>query len=216
MNKGKQLLVIWDLPTRLFHWCLVLMVGILLASASKGKFELHALAGEGVLALLVFRLVWGLVGSQTARFGDFLGGLAVIKDYIAHRKSKSLGHNPLGGLMVLALLGVLLAQVSTGLFSNDGILFQGPLANLVGQDVSDALSGLHALSANILWLLVTVHVSAIALYWIVGKENLLTPMLTGKKWVSNGVKPVRLASLALAIGIQGAALFAIGVFLVLF
>ncbi|HMN15542.1 MAG TPA: hypothetical protein PKD55_24765 [Bellilinea sp.] len=73
MNKGKQLPVIWDLPTRLFHWCLVLMVGILLASASKGKFELHALAGEGVLALLVFRLVWGLVGSQTARFGDFLG-----------------------------------------------------------------------------------------------------------------------------------------------
>lgn len=216
MNKGKQLLVVWDLPTRLFHWCLVLLVGVLLASASLGRFDLHEVAGEGVLALLVFRLVWGFIGSQTSRFGDFLGGLATIKDYIAHRKSKSLGHNPLGGLMVLAFLVVLLAQVSTGLFSNDGILFQGPLANLVDQDVSGALSGIHALLANILWLLVAAHISAIALYWMVGKENLLVPMLTGKKWVSTGVKPVRLASVALAIGIQGAALFAIGVLLIRF
>lgn len=216
MNKGKQLLVVWDLPTRLFHWCLVLLVGVLLASASLGRFDLHEIAGEGVLALLVFRLAWGFIGSQTARFGDFLGGLATIKDYIAHRKSKSLGHNPLGGLMVLAFLVVLLVQVSTGLFSNDGILFQGPLANLVSQNISDALSGIHALLANILWVLVVAHISAIALYWMVGKENLLAPMLTGKKSVSAGVKPVQLASVALAIGIQGAALFAIGVLLVRF
>lgn len=208
MNKDKKLLVIWDLPTRLFHWCLVLMVGVLLATALQGRFRLHAFAGEGVLALLVFRLTWGIVGSQTARFGDFLGGLSSIKDYIAHRKSKSLGHNPLGGLMVLAFLAVLFVQASTGLFSNDGILFQGPLAHLVDQDVSDALSGFHTLLANVLWLLVIVHISAIALYWIVGKENLVLPMLTGKKWVSTSVKPVRLGSLALAACIQGAALFA--------
>jgi cytochrome b len=216
MKKGKQLLVVWDLPTRLFHWCLVLLVGVLLASALFGRFDLHEVAGEGVLALLVFRLAWGFIGSQTARFGDFLGGLATIKDYIAHRKSKSLGHNPLGGLMVMAFLAVLLAQVSTGLFSNDGILFLGPLANLVDQNMSDALSGIHALLANILWLLVVAHISAIALYWIVGKENLLVPMLTGKKWVFIGIKPMRLVSVALAIGIQGLALFAIGVLLVRF
>ncbi len=211
MSQAKQLIRIWDLPTRLFHWCLVLLVGVLFLSASIGALDIHKWAGEGILALVVFRLIWGVLGSQTARFSDFLGGFADIRQYLLNRQSKSLGHNPLGGWMVVAMLAVLLVQVCTGLLANDGILYQGPLAHRVSPLFSDAASAAHHGLANLLGILVAIHVTAILLYWFVGKENLVAPMLSGKKWVIAPVKSAQFGSVIMATAIQCFVLLAIGI-----
>lgn len=198
MSQAKHLIQIWDLPTRLFHWSLSLLVGVLFLSASIGALDIHELAGEGVLALVLFRLVWGVLGSQTARFSEFLGGFAAIQKYLVHRDSKSVGHNPLGGWMVVAMLAVLLVQAGTGLIANDGILFQGPLAHRVIGMTSDAASAVHHRLANLLAVLIVIHITAILLYWLVGNDNLLMPMLSGKKLVTTSVKPIQLGSSILA------------------
>lgn len=215
MDKAKHLIQVWDLPVRIFHWSLVLLVGLLFLTASIGALDLHGLAGESVLALVIFRLIWGVVGSQTARFIDFLGGAAAMWQYVRRRRSKSLGHNPIGGWMVVTLLAVLFAQACTGLLANDGILFQGPLAHLIIQEYSDAASTIHHALADMLGILIAVHVSAILLYWLLAKENLVAPMLTGKKWIAEYITSPQFANPARAIIILGYVLFAIG-FLVTF
>lgn len=202
MNQAKHRIQVWDLPIRLFHWCLVILVGALFATASLGALEVHELAGKGVLDLVVFRLIWGVVGSQTARFSDFLGGFTAIRQYLVYRQSKSLGHNPLGGWMVAAMLAVLLIQAATGLLANDGILFQGPLAHNISQSLSDVASSAHLRLANLLGGLIAIHITAILLYWFVGRENLVAPMFTGTKWITAPVKPVQFVSLILAVAIQ--------------
>lgn len=194
MTQAKYLIRIWDLPTRIFHWSLALLVGVLFLSASIGALDIHEFAGEGVLALVLFRLVWGVLGSQTARFSDFLGGFAAIQKYLVHRESKSVGHNPLGGWMVVVMLAVLLVQACTGLIANDGILFQAPLAHRVSGMTSDAASVVHHRLANLLGTLIVIHVTAILLYWLVGKDNLLMPMLSGKKLVTSSVKSIQFGS----------------------
>lgn len=213
MNQAKHLIRIWDLPTRIFHWSLVLLIGILFLSASIGALDIHEFAGEGVLALVLFRLIWGVFGSQTARFREFVGGPAAIRQYLVNRESKSLGHNPLGGWMVIAMLAVLLVQASTGLLANDGILFQGPLVHQVSGMTSDAASAVHHRLANLLGVLIVSHVTAILLYWLVGKDNLLMPMLSGKKLVSTSVKPVQFVSPILAAATLCFVVFAIEIVL---
>ncbi|MRD72424.1 cytochrome B [Rhodocyclus tenuis] len=194
MSQAKHLIRIWDLPTRLFHWGLVLLVGLVFLSASLGALDIHEIAGEGVLALVLFRLAWGVHGSQTARFSDFLGGFAAIQKYLVHRESKSAGHNPLGGWMVVAMLAILLVQAITGLIANDGIFFQGPLAHRTSGIISDAATAVHHQLANLLATLIVIHVTAILLYFFVGKENLLMPMLSGKKLVTTSVNLIHFSS----------------------
>ncbi len=194
MSQAKHLIRIWDLPTRLFHWGLVLLVGLVFLSASLGALDIHEIAGEGVLALVLFRLVWGVNGSQTARFSDFLGGFAAIQKYLLYRESKSAGHNPLGGWMAVAMLAILLVQAITGLIANDGILFQGPLAHRISGINSDAVTAVHHQLANLLAILIVIHVTAILLYFFVGKENLLMPMLSGKKLVTTSVNSIHFGS----------------------
>lgn len=208
MNQAKHRIQVWDLLIRLFHWCLVILVGAVFATASLGALEVHELAGKGVLDLVVFRLIWGVVGSQTARFSDFLGGFTAIRQYLVYRQSKSLGHNPLGGWMVAAMLAVLLIQAATGLLANDGILFQGPLAHSISQSLSDVASSAHLRLANLLGGLIAIHITAILLYWFVGRENLVAPMFTGTKWITAPVKPVQFVSLILAVAIQCVVLLA--------
>ena len=201
MSQAKHRILIWDLPIRLLHWSLVILVGLLFLTASLGAFDAHELAGKGVLVLVIFRLIWGAVGSQTARFSDFLGGIAAIRQYLIYRQSKSLGHNPLGGWMVVAMLAALLIQAGTGLLANDGIMFQGPLAHSVSQSLSDVASRAHHGLASLLGGLITIHVTAILLYWTVGRENLVGPMFTGKKWVTPTTEPAQFVSLILAAAI---------------
>lgn len=173
---------VWDLPTRLFHWALVVCVAGAFVSAQIGGNAMvwHGRCGLAVLGLLVFRIVWGFVGSTYARFAQFVRGPAAIKAYL-RGEWQGEGHNPLGALSVLALLGTLTLLVATGLFANDDIAFEGPLYSLVGKDVSDRLVGLHRLIEPVIILLVVAHLGAIAYYVRVKKQALVMPMITGWK-----------------------------------
>jgi cytochrome b len=171
---------VWDLPTRLFHWSLFALVaaGFVTAKIGGGAMVWHGRIGLSILGLLVFRIVWGFVGSTYARFAQFVRGPSAIQAYLAG-KWQGLGHNPLGALSVLALLGTLLLLVSTGLFANDDIAFRGYLAAQVDSDLSNRITGIHHKLENFLLLLVLLHVGSIIFYARVKKTNLLKPMITG-------------------------------------
>lgn len=189
MNEGKKTMKmrrvrVWDLPTRLFHWLLAVLVVVAYITAQIGGslIEWHGRVGIAITGLLAFRLVWGVIGSTYARFADFVPGPAHLWAHLRGHWS-GLGHNPLGALSVLALLGMMLYQAITGLFANDDIAFSGPLRALVSSEASAWLSGLHRQNYWPTIVLVGLHVSAVIFYALVKKDNLLRPMITGIKEV---------------------------------
>jgi cytochrome b len=182
-----QRIVIWDLPTRLFHWLLVIcVVGAFVASNIGGNAMVwHGRFGLMVVGLLAFRIVWGFTGSSYARFTGFVKGPSAIKDYLRGEWHGE-GHNPIGALSVLALLATLILLVFTGLFSNDDIAFEGPLYALVSKELSDSLVGFHRLIEPLIIALVVAHIGAIGYYAKFKKNNLITPMVRGWKDVETG------------------------------
>ena len=178
----QQRIRLWDVPTRLFHWLLVLSVTAALISAQLGGnlMDWHGRIGLFIVGLIVFRLVWGVMGSTYARFTQFFPTPAKVKIYL-RGDWRGVGHNPLGALSVLGLLGLLAFQVASGLFANDDITFVGPLFDLVSKDLSNQLTGLHKLASNVIYLLIGLHLAAIAFYAFVKKDNLVKPMVTGWK-----------------------------------
>lgn len=200
---------VWDLPVRLTHWALVACVAVAFVSAKVGGNLMvwHGRAGLAILGLVVFRIVWGFVGSRHARFADFVRGPAAVVAYLRGEWS-GLGHNPLGALSVLALLTLMLALVLTGLFANDDIAYQGYLYPLVGADISSQVTGVHKLFEPLLIVLVLAHVGAIAFYARVKKTNLVLPMVTGWKDVPDAGDEVpakaRWPGLLLALAIAAA------------
>ncbi len=179
-------LFVWDLPVRLFHWTLVLLTILLYVSIDVlDNMDRHAQLGYALLALVLFRIIWGFVGGAYARFRDFLYGPGTVMRYaktLPEAKPEPIaGHNPLGGWMVLVLLLGLLTQAIMGLFSNDDILFDGPLTDLVSKEVSDTLTALHAQLFNVLLVLVVIHIAAVVYHKVRKKENLVSAMITGYK-----------------------------------
>jgi cytochrome b len=177
---------VWDLPIRLFHWALAVLIGVAVITQNIGgnAMEWHFRAGYAVLALLGFRIVWGLIGSRYARFSSFLYHPSTIIGYLrGHKdalKEKYIGHNPLGSLSVIALLGVTLAQAVTGLFANDDIAYDGPLVKFISKDLSDSVTWFHKeVSATLIYVLVCMHVAAVAFYYFRKRQNLVKPMITG-------------------------------------
>jgi cytochrome b len=184
---------VWDLPVRLFHWTLVVVVGLAWWSAEYHHDDLHLYLGYGVLSLLLFRIGWGLFGSSTARFSAFVRGPSSVMRYIRDRFHWPLaGHAPLGALSVIALIVMLLVIVGTGLIAldEDGF-FGGPLAGLVSISTSDTARELHETLFDILLVLIGLHVAAIVLYRLALGRNLLGPMITGKAELAPGVEPMR-------------------------
>lgn len=173
---------VWDLPIRIFHWALAVCVAGSFVSVNIGGNAMvwHGRFGVTVAGLLAFRLVWGFVGSTYARFSQFVRGPAAIKAYLRGQWQGE-GHNPLGALSVLAMLGTFLLLVATGLFANDDIAFEGPLYALVGKEFSDRLAGIHRLIEPVTILLVLAHLGAIFYYVRVRKETLIMPMISGWK-----------------------------------
>jgi cytochrome b len=169
---------VWDLPTRLFHWLLALAVVAAFVSAKVGDLDVHALIGQGVLALLVFRIAWGFLGSTNARFAHFVRGPSAILAYL-RGEWRGQGHNPLGALSVLAFLCVLTLQAVSGLFANDDSTFFGPLYALVSRETSDLFARIHHLQEPVIFALVLLHVAAIVFYVRFRKQDLLRPMITG-------------------------------------
>lgn len=182
---------LWDLPTRLFHWLLVVtVVGAVVTGQIGGSLiDWHGRLGQFAAGLLAFRVVWGLVGSTYARFAVFFPTPAKIKAYLAGQWQGE-GHNPLGALSVFGLIFLLSVQVLCGLFANDDIAFTGPLADLVSREISNKLTGVHSLLSNVLIALVVLHIAAIAFYARVKKQNLVKPMITGWKDDADG-EPAR-------------------------
>lgn len=169
----------WDLPLRLFHAGLLLSVGTALATAWIGGNAMvwHGRAGAVIAGLLGFRLVWGVVGSTTSRFHQFFPSPTRLRAYL-HGRWHGIGHNPLGSLAVLAILGVLSGQLLTGLFSNDEIAFTGPYASAVSESLSLQLTGWHQRLAWAVYGLVALHVAAIAVHEGVKRHRLVAPMFS--------------------------------------
>ncbi len=177
---------VWDLPTRLFHWLLVAaVVGLVITGNLGGNWMTwHQRLGYAVLALLVFRLLWGLVGGRWSRFRHFVRGPGAVLDYLRGRgrPHDEVGHSPLGALSVLAMLAVLAVQVGTGLISDDEIAFVGPLARFVASDTAYAATAFHKSWGKLLVLgLIALHIAAIAYYRLRRGKSLLPAMLHGDK-----------------------------------
>jgi cytochrome b len=179
---------VWDLPTRLFHWTLAAcIVGLVITSNVGGNaMTLHGRFGYAVLTLLLFRVVWGLMGGHWSRFASFLYGPSTVLAYVrGHAQPEhGVGHNPLGAFSVFALLLVLAAQVGSGLFADDEIAFTGPLVGLVSGDWVTIATRYHKhVGKLILIVLVTLHLLAIGYYKLVKRQNLVQPMIVGDKTV---------------------------------
>ncbi len=175
---------VWDLPTRLFHWLFAIVIIGALITINLDETELHAKFGYAAFVLVTFRIIWGFVGPQHARFSSFVPSIERVKAFIKHPVYDQLGHNPLGALSVIAILFIILLQATTGLFTDDEIIFQGPLSHLVSSSVVSFLTEVHEFNSNLIYALVGLHFAAIFYYQKVKKENLIKPMLTGDKEVS--------------------------------
>lgn len=188
---GVKRIRLWDLPTRLFHWLLVILIvsAIVTGKVGGGAIEWHARIGLSILGLIVFRLTWGIIGSSHARFASFFPTPASVRAYL-NGQWRGVGHNPLGAFSVFGLLALIALQVGTGLLGNDDIAFNGPLYGLISKDLSDQLTGIHKLSINALFALIALHLAAILFYAHVKKDNLIKPMITGWKEIDpeGGVK----------------------------
>ena len=173
---------VWDLPTRLFHWLIVLVVGFSWYSAETGLMTWHYRSGIAALALLAFRLIWGFAGSRTARFTNFLRSPRAVVLHLRGGGSApaSAGHSPLGGYSVVAMLSALIVQVISGLFAVDvdGIE-SGPLSYLISFDLGRAAAELHEIAFTVIQMLVLLHVLAIVYYRLRGRR-LLMRMITGR------------------------------------
>lgn len=182
---------VWDFPTRAFHWSLVILIGWEWASSHLGGnwMTYHMWGGYAVLTLIIFRVLWGFIGSTTAKFSAFLSSPKAMWRYLlalrTGRYNGSPGHNPLGGWAVAAFLLSLAVQAGTGLFATDDILTAGPLNPLVRNRTADFLTLVHKVNFDILLGLIAVHVTAIALHRILGGKNLVTPMITGRAPISH-------------------------------
>src|SRR5665213_1767361 len=178
---------VWDAPVRIVHWLLVLLLIALVTTGLLGNnwLQWHMRAGYAMLTLVLFRIVWGFAGSRNARFLAFVRGPRAVRAYARSLRMRAhdvhATHNPLGAWMVIALLAALLLQCALGLFTNDDILYEGPLAHHVTKDLSDTLSSLHRRGWWVVVALASVHIGAVAAYYAMLRDNLVQPMISGRK-----------------------------------
>jgi cytochrome b len=201
--------LIWDWSVRLFHWTTAALLPALYLTWRWNWMEWHALAGDVLLTLLLFRLLWAFFGSDTARFSQFLTSPSVALRHLAHFSRAEpdirVGHNPAGGWMVAAMLALLLAQTLTGLYVQNDVANEGRLTELVPASVADAITALHGILWNVLLALVVLHLLAILAYALVLRQDLLRPMLTGRKLLPASVPAPRIAGWPLALLLLGCA-----------
>jgi len=205
---------VWDAPLRLVHWSIVVCVGLSWWTAEIGQMDYHRYSGYTVLGLLVFRLYWGIVGGDTARFSNFVKGPRAILEYVRRLPQRAAsahysipGHNPLGAVSVIVLLALLLTQVGLGLFAGDiDGLESGPLSAFVSFDTTRVCAELHAKVFNVLLAFICLHIVAVFFYLVFKRDNLIATMIHGRRSFPADSSPhVRFASWTrLLIGIAGA------------
>jgi cytochrome b len=189
---------VWDLPVRLFHWVLVVLIAAAWATQEYDHMDWHVWCGYAILTLLLFRLVWGVIGSDTARFTRFLKSPFAAFRHLAHigrrEADREIGHNAAGGWMVLAMLALIAVQAVTGLFSNDDGSTEGPLMHFVSKDQSDWLSHIHSVNFKLIEAAIVLHILAILTYAVLKRQDLVRPMITGRKSMPDGTRAPRMVS----------------------
>ena len=193
-----QRIKVWDLPVRLFHWSIVVLIGAAWLTQELNKMDLHVRVGYAILTLLLFRIVWGFIGSDTARFVRFLKSPAAALRHLSHIRrrevDREIGHNAAGGWMVLVMLALIGVQAGTGLFANDDANTEGPLMHFVSKDESNWLSKIHSLNFDLIEIVIALHVLAIVAYAVLKRQDLVRPMVTGTKLMPGDVVAPRLVS----------------------
>jgi cytochrome b len=212
MNTSDQSVIVWDLPIRLFHWLTAALVIAAYVTWRLNWMDLHARAGEALLALVLFRLLWGFFGSETARFSAFLTWPRTALRHLAHffrrEPDRQVGHNPAGGYMILLLLALLLAETLTGLYIDNDVADHGPLTELVPARIANLITDLHLYFWNALLAAAILHVVVIAFYAAVKRHDLVTPMITGRKMLPQDIARPRLKSAARATVLLAASVLA--------
>jgi cytochrome b len=202
MRDASRLVVVWDAPLRLFHWLVAALVAAAYATWRLNWMIWHGRVGDALLALLLFRLLWGFFGSETARFSRFLASPRLAIQHLSYafmrEPDRQVGHNPAGGWMVLLLLALLLAETLSGLYVANDIADVGPLTEIVPAPVANAIETSHAMGWDVLLAAIALHVLAIAAYAAVKGQNLVRPMITGTKALPVSVPQPRIASPARA------------------
>lgn len=197
MNGSGRKVLVWDIAIRLFHWLAAVLLIAAYVTWRMNWMDWHAWTGYALLALVVFRLLWGLFGSETARFSAFAASPRAVAAYLARalrrQPDREVGHNPAGGWMVLLLLALLLAETLTGIYVQNDVANDGPLTELVPAAVADFITDLHMYFWQALLAASILHVLAILLYAAAGRD-LVTPMITGRKTLPQDVAPPQLAS----------------------
>lgn len=190
---------IWDIPTRLFHWLLVIAVFFSWLSHEYEWYDVHLWSGYSVMVLVSFRIIWGGLGSVHSRFSDFVRGPRSVWAYLSGSGPARPGHNPAGGWSVLVLLLLLFAQAGSGLFNSDGLLFEGPLYHALDSSWTDKLGAWHEYLFWGLCSIIALHVLAVCYYQLGKHQNLIGPMFTGGLTGSEAPVPLWRAILVVAL-----------------
>jgi cytochrome b len=198
---------VWDVPTRIVHWSMVLLFAFSWWSAEEGELEWHRWSGYSLTALVLFRVYWGFFGGSTARFSQFLRGPRAVVRYLRGDPVHVAGHNPAGAWSVVLMLALLATQIVLGLFAVDvDGLESGPMSSLVSFETGRAAAGWHETIFNVLLAIIAVHVLAALYYLVVRKQNLIGAMFTGKRDLDGAFTPLVPASVVrLIVGILLAA-----------
>jgi cytochrome b len=184
---GSRAVLVWDVPTRLFHWLLVVLIATSWTTGELGNdwLKYHFWSGYTILTLVLFRIVWGVVGSTHARFASFVRGIPSalhhLRELLRPGPTSDIGHNAIGGWMVVVMLIALLVQASTGLFADDDIVTTGPLGDLVSSSTRSQLTTIHKYNFDVILALAGIHIAAVFAYLVVKRQNLIGAMITGRK-----------------------------------
>jgi cytochrome b len=216
MNDSGRRMIVWDGPTRLFHWVAVLLVVAAYVTWRLNWMDWHAKAGYALLTAVLFRILWGFFGSESARFSSFLASPRAVARHLVHAfrrdPDRQVGHNPAGGWMVLLLLVLLLGEPLTGAYVASDVADEGAWTELTPASVANAITALHGIFWNILLAAVALHLLAILLYTAVRRHHLVGPMITGWKSLPPDVPQPRLAAPARAAVLFGCSALAVAAF----
>jgi cytochrome b len=203
MNSAARIVHVWDAPTRLFHWLVTVLVAAAYATWRLNWMFWHELIGDVLLTLLLFRVLWGVFGSETARFSRFLVSPLAAVQYLMrgprYEPVRQAGHNPAGGWMVLVLLLLLFGETLSGLYVANDIADVGPFTDIAPASVADTIAGLHTIFWDVLLAAIALHLLAILVYTVALRQDLLIPMITGTKLLPQSVAAPHIVSPARAI-----------------
>ena len=181
----KKNVLVWDGFVRSFHWLQLILLAGLWYTGEQALLNWHFLIGYCLLVLIATRLIWGVVGSETARFSHFVTTPSAVFKYFKQtdkQNKKIIGHNPAGGYMVILLILLITVQLTTGLFSTDDVFAEGPFMSLISYDTALFITNIHHINFKLIMLFSGVHITAVLLYQL-KKHNLIMPMIVGWKWV---------------------------------